>query len=111
VKGDAMTMPGKSPPGRLNLDCVVQRDHDVVAAEADQDIVMVSVANGLYYAVSDIAREIWEAIDRPKKVSDLIEDLTASYNVERALCEEETLSFLEDLRSEGLLQVRDGTSS
>jgi hypothetical protein len=111
VKGDAMTMPGQSPPGRLNLDCVVQRHHDVVAAEADQDIVMVSVANGLYYAVSDIAREIWEAIDRPKKVSDLIEDLTASYNVERHLCEEETLSFLEDLRNEGLLQVRDGTSS
>ena len=106
-----MTMPGKTPPGRLNLDCVVHRDHDVIAAEADQDVVMVSIANGLYYAVSDIAREIWEAIDRPKKISDLIEDLTATYNVDRHVCEEETFSFLEDLRTEGLLQVRDGTSS
>jgi hypothetical protein len=107
-----MTMPGKTPPpGGLNLDCVVQRDKDIIAAEADQDIVMVSIAKGNYYAVSDMAREIWEAIDRPKKISDLIEDLTATYNVERHLCEEETLSFLEDLRTEGLLQVRDGTSS
>jgi Coenzyme PQQ synthesis protein D (PqqD) len=105
-----MTMPGKTP-GRLTLDCVVQRDHDVVAAEADQDVVMVSIPNGLYYAVSDIAREIWETIDHPKKISDLIDDLAAIYNVDRQLCEEETLSFLEDLRSEGLLQVRDGTSS
>jgi len=104
-------MPGKTPPGKLNLDCVVQRNHDVVAAEADQDIVMVSIANGLYYAVSDIAREIWEAIDRPKKISDLIEELRATYKVDRRLCEEETFSFLEDLRTEGLLQVRDGTSS
>ena len=104
-------MPDKTPPGRLNLDCVVQRNHDVIAAEADQDIVMVSIANGLYYAVSDIAREIWEAIDRPKKISDLIDNLAATYNVERHLCEEETLSFLDDLRTEGLLQVRDGTCS
>src|SRR4029450_8283128 len=103
-----MTMPGKTSPGRLNLDCVVQRG-DVIAAEADQDVVMVSIANGLYYAISDIAREIWETIDRPKKVSDLIDDLTATYNGDRRLCEEETLSFLEDLRTEGLLQVRDGT--
>jgi hypothetical protein len=106
-----MTSPGNTPAGRLNGDCVVQRDHDVIAAEADQDLVMVSIANGLYYAVSDIAREIWEAIDRPKKISDLIDDLTATYNVDHQLCEEETLSFLEDLRTEGLLQVRDGTSS
>jgi hypothetical protein len=108
VKGDAMTL---AVPGRLNLECVVQRDHDVIAAKADQDVVMVSIAKGLYYAVSDIAREIWEAIDRPKKISDLIDDLAATYNVDRHLCEEETLSFLEDLRTEGLLQVRDGTSS
>jgi hypothetical protein len=106
-----MTMPGETLPGRLTLDCVVQRDQDVVAAEADQDVVMVSIPNGLYYAVSDIAREIWETIDRPTKISDLIDDLTAIYAVDRQLCEEETLSFLEDLRTEGLLQVRDGTSS
>ena len=106
-----MTTPGKMPPGRLNLDCVVQRDPEIIAAEADQDVVMVSISNGLYYAVSDIAREIWETIERPQKVSDLIADLTATYNVDRHLCEEETLSFLEDLRTEGLLQVRDGASS
>ena len=106
-----MTSAGETLPGRLNPESVVQRDHDVIAAEADQDVVMVSIANGLYYAVSDIARDIWETIDRPKKISDLIDGLTATYNVDRHRCEEETLSFLEDLRTEGLLQVRDGTSS
>ncbi len=106
-----MTLPRGTLAGRLNLECVVQRDQDVIAAEADQDVVMVSIAKGLYYAVSDIARDIWEAVDRPKKISDLIDDLTATYNVDRSVCEEETLSFLEDLLTEGLLQVRDGTSS
>jgi hypothetical protein len=58
--------------------------------------------------VSDVARGIWEAIEHPKKVSDLIDDLTASYRIDRETCARETISFLESLRVEKLLQVRDG---
>ena len=96
---------------KLNLNSVVQRDSDVIAAEAGEDVVMVRIENGQYYGVSEIAREIWQAIDRPKKVSDLIGDLVANYNVDRTLCEKETLLFLNELLNERLLQVRNGSSS
>jgi len=96
---------------RLSLDCTIQRDPDVIAAKVGEDIMMVSIANGFYYGVSDVAREIWEAIERPKKISDLIDDLAGSYNVDRSLCEEQTLSFLDSLLTERLLQVKDGPSS
>jgi Coenzyme PQQ synthesis protein D (PqqD) len=98
-------------PQMLNSNCIVQRDPDVIAAEADRDLVMVSIANGLYYGVSDVARVIWETIERPKKISDLIDDLAGTYNIDRITCEQETLSFLEDLRAEGLLKVSDGEVS
>jgi Coenzyme PQQ synthesis protein D (PqqD) len=98
-------------PPMLNLDRVVQRDPDVLAGEADQDLVMVSITNGLYYGVSDVAREIWEAIEVPKKIGDLVDDLVTTYNIDRTTCEQETLSFLEDLRTEGLLKVSDGPAS
>ena len=99
------------PTEMLDLQCVVHRDPEILAAEADKDLVMVSITNGFYYAVSDVAREIWEAIERPRKVSDLIDDLAKSYNIDPATCQAETLSFLEDLRSEGLLKVTDGSGS
>ena len=92
----------------MTLDSIVQRDPEVIAAEADQELIMVSLAKGSYYGVSDVAREIWEAIELPKRVSDLINDLTASYCIDRLSCEEQTLSFLEALLDEGLLQVQDG---
>src|SRR5262249_2180687 len=95
-------------PQMLNLNCVVQRDPDIIAAEADQDLVMVSITNGLYYGVSDVAREIWEAIETPKRVSELIDNLIATYQIDRSSCEEQTLSFLADLLAERLLQVKDG---
>jgi hypothetical protein len=94
----------------LTLNSIVQRDHEVIAAEADQELIMVSVATGHYYGLSDVSREIWEAIERPKRISDLVDDLTRSYDVHLSLCKDQTLSFLEALLYEGLLQVKDGSA-
>jgi len=98
-------------PRNLAPNCVIQREPNVIAAEADQDLVMVSIENGFYYGVSNVAREIWDSIDEPKKISDLVDELSTKYNVDRCSCEEQTLSFLEDLLRENLLRVRNAPSS
>jgi ethanolamine ammonia-lyase large subunit len=91
----------------LTLNSTIQRNPEVIAAEADQDLIMISVATGYYYGVSDVAREIWDAIGSPKRISDLVDDLTAKYEIDSYSCEEQTLSFLSALLDEGLLQVKD----
>ncbi len=88
----------------LTLNSIIQRDSEVLVAEADQDLIMVNIASGHYYGLSDIGREIWNAIEHPKKISDLIDDLTTRYDVSSFSCEEQTLSFLNALLSEGLLK-------
>jgi coenzyme PQQ synthesis protein D (PqqD) len=93
----------------LTLSSIIQRDPEVISSEADQDLIMVSIATGCYYGLSDVAREIWDAIERPTRVSDLVNNLTTSYEVNSSLCEEQTLSFLKALLDEGLLQVKDGS--
>jgi hypothetical protein len=96
---------------KLALDSIVQRRSDLIAAEVDEDIVMVNVESGFYYGVANVAREIWDAIESPAKVSDLIDNLSATYDIDRSTCEEQTLSFLENLLAERLLQVRDAPTS
>jgi hypothetical protein len=92
----------------LTLNSTIQRDTEVIAAEADQDLIMVSLATGHYYGLSDIAREIWDAIEHPRTISDLIDDLRAIYQIDTSSCTDQTLSFLEALLEEGLLQVKEG---
>ena len=94
-----------SLPTSVRLDCTVQRDPNVIAAEADRDLVMVSISSGFYYGVSDVAREIWEAIERPVRVSELVDYLMENYGVDRAACENETLKFLEDLLENNLIKI------
>jgi len=91
----------------LTLNSTIQRNNEIIAAEADQELIMVSLATGYYYGVSDVAREIWDAIGSPKKISDLVDDLTSKFEIDSRSCEEQTLSFLSALLDEGLLQVKD----
>ena len=100
-----------SLPRRLHPDCIVQRDPQVLGAEAGEDIVMVSIENGLYYGVSETAREIWQAIEHPKKIADLIDHLLKTHDIDRSTCEQQTLAFLENLMSEHLLKVKDESNS
>jgi hypothetical protein len=95
----------------LTLNSVIQRNPEVIAAEADQDLIMVSFTTGHYYGISEVAREIWDAIERPKKVADLVDHLTTTYDIDSSACKDQTLSFLEALFDEGLLQVKDGSAS
>ena len=95
----------------LTLNSIIQRDPEVISAEADQDLIMVSVPTGHYYGVTDVAREIWDAIEHPKRVSDLVDGLTATFDIDPSSCKDQTLSFLEALFDEGLLLVKDGSPS
>lgn len=88
---------------------IVERDPEVFAAAAGRDVVMVRIASGSYYGVSDVAQEIWKALERPTRVSDLIASLSMAYDVDETTCEAETLAFLETLLSENLLRVTDGS--
>jgi hypothetical protein len=92
----------------LTLNSIIQRNPEVIAAEADQDLIMVSIATGYYYGLSDVAREIWDAIERPRRISQVVGDLKANYQIDALSCEQQTLSFLEALLDEGLLKVKDG---
>ena len=48
---------------------VAQRDPEIIGAEAGEDIIMVSIDSAKYYAVVDVAREIWSSVQQPISVS------------------------------------------
>jgi hypothetical protein len=93
----------------LTIYSIVQRDTDVISAEADQELIMVSIATGFYYGLSGVGREIWDSIAHPKMVAELVDDLTANYEIDSATCKEQTLSFLETLLAQGLVRVEDAS--
>ncbi|OPY77508.1 MAG: Coenzyme PQQ synthesis protein D [Syntrophorhabdus sp. PtaU1.Bin058] len=90
----------------ISADSVVSRSREIVAGEIDDEIVMMSVENGTYYALDPVGSSIWELIETPIKVSELVDRLLLGYDVERETCERDVMTFLEKLHENGILELQ-----
>ena len=93
----------------VDLDSLVVRSEDVLTSEVDGEVVMMSIEQGTYSGLDGIGSEIWRLLDRPLRVSEICDRMTARYDVERDVCERDVLAFLNDLVSDETIKVADNT--
>lgn len=86
---------------------VVKRVEDIVAIDLEGNTVMMSIENGEYYGLEGTAGVIWEALQEKTKVQNIIHRLLKEFNVSEEECEKDTISFIEKLQAENLLEVFD----
>jgi hypothetical protein len=67
------------------------------------ETVMLSVRNGKYYNLGETGGAIWRCIGTSSTVLEVVRAIAAEYNVEQDVCEEQVLSFLEQLLEHGLI--------
>ena len=88
----------------LNLTKLV-RNQDLIAAEMDGDVVMLSIENGQYYGLTGIAPRIWELLETPHSVYQLLVDLLQHYDVAEDVLRADLDGFLTDMQQNGLLRL------
>ncbi|WP_394218352.1 lasso peptide biosynthesis PqqD family chaperone [Halobacillus trueperi] len=91
----------------LALVQMVQQKEGHIVSDMDGERVMLSIENGKYYNLGELGGEIWDKIEHPKPVSELINELLEVYEVERDVCEEQVQAFLQHLRDENLIEVKE----
>jgi hypothetical protein len=65
--------------------------------------MMMSIAQGKYYALENTAQRIWQMIDPPTAIGDVVDRLMAEYDVEPAACEADVRKFATELLEHGLI--------
>ena len=63
---------------------LISRSPSVLTAEADGEIVMMSIEHGRYFGLDDIGSDIWRRIEPPCSFAALIEALAANYEADHA---------------------------
>lgn len=91
-------------------DKIVQAEGNLVS-NMDQDKVMMSIQSGKYYNLGAIGGRIWDLIEKPLSVQQLVDILTAEYEIGQSDCEEQVLGFLEQLRAEQLIKIGDDSAA
>lgn len=90
----------------INKDTIFKRNEEMISADLDGMTVMMSIDNGKYYGFDEIATVIWDSIDKPLKVEELVDKLTREFDVSKEACEKDVLEFLEELYEKKLVLIQ-----
>lgn len=95
----------------ITLETVVARAPGLIGAELDDETILLGVEQSAYFGLDTTAQAIWQAIEQPSPVREVVGALTARYAVELAQCAAQTCAFLEQLAGEGLVQIVSGAEN
>lgn len=80
------------------------RNNELVSADLDGDTVMMGVESGNYFGLSGVGSRIWELLEAPHPVGEILEDLIARYDVSLDVLRPDVEAFLEDMQKHGLVK-------
>jgi len=88
-------------------DIIRQRPGNIVS-DMDGEKVMLSVESGNYYNLGQIGGRIWELIEQPASIGDIVSQLISEYDIDPDTCLQQILPFLNHLHEEGLIGLTVG---
>lgn len=89
----------------IPLSCFVVQSGGNVVSDMDGDTVMMSIDNGKYYNLGKVGGVIWDLIKESISVEQVVTILMSDYDIGRAECEKQVLSFMKHLYKEGLIRI------
>ncbi|MGN0277187.1 MAG: lasso peptide biosynthesis PqqD family chaperone [Hominisplanchenecus sp.] len=82
---------------------VLKRKAGIMTADMDGSTVMMDIETGKYYNLGETGGAVWELLEEPMSVGDLVDRLLQEYKVSRENCMEDVRSFLTALMERGLI--------
>ena len=69
------------------------------------EAVVLELQAGNYFGMNDVGTAVWNFLQQPRQVSDVIEHIVNNYEVSADQAEVEILGFLQNLVDKGLVVV------
>ncbi len=91
----------------LDVQTVVVVTGDQLASDVADEVVILSLKEGMYFGLNPVGSAIWKLIQEPRSIQDIRDALMEQYNVSVEDCEREIFEFCRTLLAEGLIELRD----
>ncbi|HQT26064.1 MAG TPA: PqqD family peptide modification chaperone [Burkholderiales bacterium] len=80
-----------------------RRSGDILGAAVGEELLMMSIERGSYFSLNSVGARIWELLEHPVSIEELVIRLTEEYDVPIDTCRTEVEAFLSALRERGML--------
>ena len=81
-----------------------RRAPGAIAAQIDDQIVVLSPVDFTYHALDAVGASVWNLLSDPMNLDQIIEGLTASYDVTPDQCRTDVVPFLDRMMTIGALE-------
>lgn len=83
----------------------ISRQAGLLEAEVDGELVGLHIDNGTAYGFNATATRIWALIEEPRTLHELVDELTAEFEIDADTCAVDVTATLEELEREGLVEL------
>lgn len=87
----------------LQANCKFQKSDKFVETEIDGEILMMSVEDGQYFGMDNVAVVIWKFLAKPKSFTEIRNMVANHFDVPKEKCEQDIEVFLIDLINNKLI--------
>jgi hypothetical protein len=88
---------------RIAHEDYIAHNDDVIAADCNNEMVLLRVKSTRCYGMNEIGAYIWRKLSKPTQVADLVRTLELDLSPDPDECSPQVLEFLEQLSHEGLI--------
>lgn len=71
-----------------------------------KEVVILDLKSEEYYGLNHVGATIWHLLQEPKAVSEIKSIILNKYDVDLEQCDRDLKSFLEELKHQGLIEIR-----
>lgn len=89
----------------IKHDDVISQAAGFLASDMDGDKVMMSIESGKYFNLGEIGGRIWELIEQPKTIEQVVDALMLEYEIDKEQCETQVGAFIQSLYDNELIVV------
>ena len=79
---------------------------DVTSAELGGEAVLLNLRSGHYYGVNELGARIWQMVQKPRSIDEIIKILAHDYDVDEEVLIRDVLAFLEQLKENDLVKAQ-----
>jgi hypothetical protein len=91
----------------LSLQTTVMVTSQQVSCPLGDESAILNMKNSVYYGVNPVGATVWNLLKEAKTVGQIRDAILNEYEVDEVRCEKDLFALLEEMRSEGLIAVRD----
>jgi hypothetical protein len=104
-------MKSKKNKRRISLDIRIVRSSESIWRVIEKEVVILTPESSTLHVLNELGTRIWEIIDRPIQVEELISKIVSEYEVDEKTAKEDILDFLFSLAEIGALKIEEGERS